>query len=113
MESIASASSLDVDFSSLRESIRALQSASAALDKEKNSAERELRHIIHKIVKRKTLRRTIRRAFCKLKKIFGKECHHRPGFREINAALNGETFSAERAPGFCMRLRCSVWVTWN
>ncbi|KAI0089082.1 Zn-dependent exopeptidase [Irpex rosettiformis] len=98
VESIASTTSLDVDFSSLRESIHALQTASAALDGEKASAERELKHIIHKIVKRKTIRRILWRAICKLKRIFGKECHHRPPFRGINPAFTGEAFGAERAP---------------
>ncbi|KAI0747310.1 Zn-dependent exopeptidase [Irpex lacteus] len=100
VESIASTTSLDVDFSSLKESIHALQSASAALDEEKISAERELRHIIRKIVKRRTLRRTIRKAICKIKKVFGKECHHRPDAREFNPAASADTFGGDRTPAW-------------
>ncbi|KAI0346834.1 Zn-dependent exopeptidase [Trametopsis cervina] len=76
VESIASTTSLDVDFSSLKDSINSLQDASAALDDEKATAEQELKDIIKKIVKRKTIRRKLRKVWCKLKGMFGRKCHH-------------------------------------
>lgn len=77
VERIASTTSLDVDFTSLRESIQSLQSSSVALDKEKISAERQLKRIIRRIVRRKVIRRKLRKAWCKLKKVFGKKCHRK------------------------------------
>jgi len=76
VESIASTTSLDVDFSSLKSSIKDLQSASIKLDKEKAKVEHDLKMLIHKIVKRRFIRRKVRKAICKLKKVFGKKCGH-------------------------------------
>ncbi|KAJ6539618.1 hypothetical protein B0H19DRAFT_1179844 [Mycena capillaripes] len=76
IENIALDSSVKVNFSPLRKSIVALQAASHSLDFEKASAEKDLRKIIHKIVKRKhSLKKKLRKAYCRLKKVFGKKCH--------------------------------------
>ncbi|KAJ7228374.1 hypothetical protein GGX14DRAFT_692427 [Mycena pura] len=69
-------SSISVDLSPLRKSITALQAASHSLDFEKASAERELRSIIRKWAKRQhKLKKKLRKAWCRLKKIFGRKCH--------------------------------------
>ncbi|KAG2156266.1 hypothetical protein DEU56DRAFT_766277 [Suillus clintonianus] len=74
--SIAAAGSYDLDLSPLRGSIHALQSASLDLDSAKTKAERELRKILKQLKKKHgichKIRRKVRKASCKLKKIFGK-----------------------------------------
>ncbi|CCM04880.1 uncharacterized protein FIBRA_07074 [Fibroporia radiculosa] len=77
VEQLRSSMALDVDFSSLRESISSLRAASVALDNEKSEAESELRHLIRRIARRKFVRDHIRKAWCKLRKIFRKPCKHR------------------------------------
>ncbi|KAH8094878.1 Zn-dependent exopeptidase [Cristinia sonorae] len=74
VESIASTTSLEVDLSSLRNSINKLQKSSAALDKEKAEAEKDLRRIIKRIVRHRVVKRKVRKAVCAIKKVFGKKC---------------------------------------
>ncbi|KAI0939157.1 hypothetical protein AcV5_000651 [Taiwanofungus camphoratus] len=74
VEQIASTTSLDVNFSPLRESIASLRSASESLDKEKHEAEHHLKHLIHRLVRRRIVRRRLWNVLCKIKKIFGKKC---------------------------------------
>ncbi|RDX53924.1 Zn-dependent exopeptidase [Lentinus brumalis] len=74
VESIASTTSLDVDFSGLRNAIQSLQKTSLRLDTEKDTAEKKLRKLLHKFARRHFIRRQIHRALCKLRKLFGKEC---------------------------------------
>jgi N-acetylated-alpha-linked acidic dipeptidase len=63
----------------LRESIQALQAASTELDTEKAEAELKLRKVLRTLKKRRAhdrkIRRKVRKGICKLKKLFGKECH--------------------------------------
>lgn len=94
VEAIASSSSLDVNFSSLRKSIRRLQTTSVALDKEKVQAERKLKKIMKKMVRRRLVKRKIRRAFCKVKKLFGKECAHH-GSAQPDSIVNVPSFTAD------------------
>ncbi|GBE79946.1 Probable glutamate [Sparassis crispa] len=74
VEELALTSALEVDFSSLRESIHSLRAASIELDEEKEDAEESLKHIIWRVAKRNLIRRKLRQALCKLKKLFGKKC---------------------------------------
>ncbi|KAH7911572.1 hypothetical protein BJ138DRAFT_1006369 [Hygrophoropsis aurantiaca] len=78
VERIASKSSLDVNFASLRESLGALQRASQELDAEKVKAEHGLKKVIKHLRKRRAIHRRIRRkihkAICQLKKIFKRKC---------------------------------------
>ncbi|KAF9226672.1 Zn-dependent exopeptidase [Gyrodon lividus] len=79
VEALSVAACLDVDFASLRESIQTLQAASTELDAEKVEAELELRKVLNRLKKgqayRRKLRRKVRKGICKLKKLFGKQCH--------------------------------------
>ena len=88
VEAIASSSSLDVDFSSLRTSIDELQRASAALDNEKVEAEKELRSLIKRITRRRLIRRKIHKVICKVKKIFGKKCWSERGETRAITEMN-------------------------
>ena len=74
MEELASTTSLDVDFSGLRNAIQSLQKASIKLDNEKVEAEHKLKKFLHKFARRHFFRRTFRHALCKLKRFFGKDC---------------------------------------
>lgn len=78
VEQLAVTSSLEVDFTSLGQSIQALQAASVRLDIEKAEAEVELRKILRKLKKRQTFRRKLcrklRKVVCKLAKYIRKEC---------------------------------------
>ncbi|TBU46619.1 Zn-dependent exopeptidase [Dichomitus squalens] len=74
VEELASTTSLDVDFSDLRNAIQSLQKASLKLDHEKVEAEHKLRKLLHKFARRHLFRRTFRRALCKLKRFLGKDC---------------------------------------
>ena len=74
MEQLADTSSLDVDFTSLRQSIQALQAASMRLDIEKAEAEIGLRGTLRKSWKGQTLRHKACRVICKLANYIGKEC---------------------------------------
>ena len=78
MEQHTVTSSLEVDLTSLRQSIQALQAASAQLDTEKVEAEIKLRTILRKMKKRQTfmrkLYRKLREGICKLAEYVGKEC---------------------------------------
>ncbi|KAH7930723.1 Zn-dependent exopeptidase [Leucogyrophana mollusca] len=78
VERIASKQSLDINFASLRESLRALQSASEELDAEKAAAEHQLKKVIKGLRKRHAIRRRIHRkihkGICKLKKILKRKC---------------------------------------
>ena len=69
MEELADTLSLDVDFTSLRQSMQALQAASVRLDVEKAEAEANLRKSLGKLLQHK-----IYRIICKLLKYIGKEC---------------------------------------
>ncbi|KAF7352560.1 Zn-dependent exopeptidase [Mycena venus] len=74
IESLALASAVDVDLAPLRKSIIALQAASHSLDFEKAAAEKELRKIIHRFKHRhRKLKKKLRKAYCRLKKIFGRK----------------------------------------
>ncbi|KAI0750967.1 Zn-dependent exopeptidase [Daedaleopsis nitida] len=81
VESIASTTSLDVDFSGLRNAIESLQKASLRLDDEKADAEKKLKKLLRKFARRHFIRRKVRSALCKLKKLFGRECRHRDASR--------------------------------
>lgn len=75
MEQLIVTSSLQVDLTSLRQSIQALGAASIQLDAEKAEAEAKLRTILGKLKKRQELRRKLyRKVICKLVKYIGKEC---------------------------------------
>ncbi|KAI9000854.1 Zn-dependent exopeptidase [Trametes punicea] len=95
VESIASATNLDVDFSGLRSAIRSLQKASLKLDHEKTKAEKKLRKLLRRLAVRHYLRRSLRRAACGLKKLLGKECAHHVD-RDA-APLSGPHVHAEKA----------------
>ncbi|KAF8195605.1 Zn-dependent exopeptidase [Mycena galopus ATCC 62051] len=76
VEALARDSSIDVDLAPLRKSIVALQTASHSLDFEKAGAEKELHKIIHKFIKRQgKLKKKLRKAYCRLRKVFGRPCH--------------------------------------
>ncbi|KAJ7068555.1 hypothetical protein C8F01DRAFT_1227625 [Mycena amicta] len=78
IESMALDSNIAVDFSPLRKAITVLQAASRSLDFEKTAAEEDLRRIVRKWVKhRRATRRKLRKVYCRLKKIFGRKCHHK------------------------------------
>ncbi|CAL1701233.1 unnamed protein product [Somion occarium] len=109
VESIASSASLDVDFSSLRASIKTLQSASTSLDKEKFKAERELRHLIKHVIRRRIFRRNARRALCKIKKVFGRKCEC-PHKAKLQGAVI-PTMKSESGREFRPRIgRFPAWV---
>ncbi|KAJ6490314.1 hypothetical protein C8R47DRAFT_1124198 [Mycena vitilis] len=96
IESITLDSSVKVDLSPLRKSITALQAASHSLDFEKASAEKDLRKIIHKYLKkRRTLKKKLRKAYCRLKKLFGKKCH-----KEFAEGHGCDKSSEEAGPNF-------------
>ncbi|CDO76560.1 hypothetical protein BN946_scf184982.g19 [Trametes cinnabarina] len=87
VESIASSTNLDVDFSGLRSAIHDLQKASTKLDHEKTKAEKKLRRLLRRLAVRRLFRRNIRRALCRLKKLFGRECAHPgPGGAQLASA---------------------------
>lgn len=74
MERLAQHSSLNIDLSSLRASIYALHESSAALDKEKDEAERALVRLARRISWRRAIERRLREGWCKLRKVFHKPC---------------------------------------
>lgn len=74
VESIASSLALEVDFTTLRASIRDLQSASAKLDQDKDKAIHDLKRLIRKVIRKRFFKRKARKLVCKLKKVFGKKC---------------------------------------
>ncbi|PSR93735.1 hypothetical protein PHLCEN_2v4630 [Hermanssonia centrifuga] len=84
VESIASTTSLSVDFSSLRDSLHTLQSASSDLDEEKEEAEAQLKKLIKKIVRRKLIKHKLRKLWCKIRKIFKKPCGHKHELQSVN-----------------------------
>lgn len=90
VEQLIVTSSLEVDLTSLRQSIQALQTASVRLDTEKVEAEAKLRKILGKLKKRQALRRKLyhklRKGICKFMKYIGKECKA-PKDREFAFAL--------------------------
>ncbi|EPQ59132.1 Zn-dependent exopeptidase [Gloeophyllum trabeum ATCC 11539] len=75
VEEIVSSSSAEVNLLPLRQSIKALQKASVALDVEKHRAEHALRRAIEKLKKKHAIMRKIRKAICKIRKHIGKPCH--------------------------------------
>lgn len=77
MENLAVKSYVDisVDFSPLRNSIIALQTASSLLDKEKAEAEHELESLLLKWRHKRVIRRKLWKAWCKIRKALGKDCH--------------------------------------
>lgn len=98
VKSIAGQTSLDVDFSPLRKSLHSLQKASLALDQEKYEAEKELKKIARKLARHKIIRRKVRKALCKIKKIFGKKCdaeHEKHGAVEHAVAATVPSFTTE------------------
>ncbi|KAF8913769.1 hypothetical protein CPB84DRAFT_1720466 [Gymnopilus junonius] len=77
VESIASVASLGVDLRSLKKSIRALQKSSITLDKERVKTEKDLRKLVRKWKKRPRhhkVKKLVKKALCKVKKIFGRNC---------------------------------------
>ncbi|GJE84372.1 Zn-dependent exopeptidase [Phanerochaete sordida] len=116
VESIADSQALDVDFSSLRTSLHKLQKASIALDEEKTEAEKALKKIIHKLVRRKVIHRKARKAICAVKKLFGKECHKKHHGHELHAkedvaVANIPSFTTEEGKAVHPRVgRAPVWV---
>ena len=60
----------------MRNAIQSLQKASLAFDAEKASAEKKLKKLLHRFARRHFIRRKIRSALCKLRKLLGKECPH-------------------------------------
>ncbi|KAI0774433.1 Zn-dependent exopeptidase [Fomes fomentarius] len=95
VESIASTSSLDVDFSGLRNAIQSLQKASLKLDDEKAAAEKKLKKLLHKFARRHFFRRKIRTGLCRLKEFFGKPCPHHDAARL--SALTSVDIHADKA----------------
>ncbi|KAI0650574.1 Zn-dependent exopeptidase [Trametes meyenii] len=83
VETIASTTSLNVDLTGLRGAIRRLQKASAKLDHEKIKAEKKLKKLLHRLAVRHLVRGKVHRAFCYLRRLFGKECTH--GDRAVSA----------------------------
>lgn len=75
---LSNSSSLEVEFSSLRDSIHGLKDASIKLDIEKAEAEKRLKKVLKSLRKRHALcrkfRRKVQNGICKLRKLFGKEC---------------------------------------
>ena len=71
VEAIASENLIDVQFKSLRESIHALQRASAALDEEKHKVAKDLRKAIKNLKKHK---KVLKKVYCRIKKLFGRKC---------------------------------------
>ncbi|KAJ6538539.1 Zn-dependent exopeptidase [Mycena vulgaris] len=94
IEAMALDTAVSVDLAPLRKSILALQAASHSLDFEKASAEKDLRKIIHKWVKRRSiLKKKLRKAYCRLRKVFGRPCHK--GFETEHAcAMAGKPSDA-------------------
>ncbi|KAH7887556.1 hypothetical protein F5I97DRAFT_1861258 [Phlebopus sp. FC_14] len=78
VEALSAATSLYVDLSPLRESVKALQNASAQLDTEKTAAKRELKKALHIFKKRRgrfhRMRRRVHKNICKLKRVLGMDC---------------------------------------
>ncbi|KAJ6515617.1 hypothetical protein C8R45DRAFT_957123 [Mycena sanguinolenta] len=103
VETMALDSAVSVDLAPLRKSIIALQTASHSLDFEKHGAEKELHKIIHKFMKRhRRLRRKLRKAWCRLRKVFGRECSQK--FTEHGCGGDSEEspskFRVGRLPAF-------------
>jgi N-acetylated-alpha-linked acidic dipeptidase len=78
VENLASISSINPNFSDLREAINDLQSASAKLDEEKEEAEFFFKDMLHKLLKRhgSCRRRKFRQIADWIKKLFGVHPHH-------------------------------------
>lgn len=78
MEQLIVTSPLNVDLTSLRQSIHALQAASMRLDTEKAEAEVGLRTILRKLKKKQAFVRKLyrkqKKCICKLAKYIGMEC---------------------------------------
>lgn len=78
VESIASKASVDVQFKPLKNSIRSLQKASVALDKERIEVQKDLQKLVKKWKKRHSRRRKVKmlakKALCRIKKVIGLEC---------------------------------------
>jgi len=93
VEDIASKALLDVEFQPLKKSIRKLQKASIALDKEKSKAQKDLSKLIQKWKKKHhrwhKLKRLARKIRCRVKKIFGRKCAC-PHKRRDTAEVLGE-----------------------
>ncbi|KAF7301895.1 Zn-dependent exopeptidase [Mycena indigotica] len=93
VEAIALTTDIGVDLAPLRKSITALQAASHSLDFEKAAAEKELKKIIHKWLKhRRSIRKKVRKAICKVKKALGRPCNkheEREADREVTHHFHG------------------------
>lgn len=100
VEGLATTSSVDttVDFSSLRESISALQKASSKLDKEKVKAGHELEILLLEWRHRRATRRKLWRAWCKIRRALGKDCHrhHKDGDHRHHGHPSAEAVSLHR-----------------
>ncbi|KAI0638348.1 Zn-dependent exopeptidase [Trametes polyzona] len=105
VESIASSSSLDVDFTGLRHAIHHLQKASAKLDREKAKAEKRLRKLLRRLALRHLFRRNIRKNFCRLRTLLGLEC---PGQPELDALASSSAEAAAQAGHAEKAFECSA-----
>jgi len=83
VEDLAEKSSIksQVDFHKLRRSLSELREASLGLDKEKVHAYWQLKKAIWKLQHRRVIRHKLRKAYCKVRRWFGKTCHTKHGHR--------------------------------
>jgi len=72
---LSSSADYNVNFSPLRKSIQVLQAASVRLDREKAHAEHELKYLLIKWRHKQAIRRKAWKAWCKIRKALGKDCH--------------------------------------
>ena len=63
-----------VNFGGLRRSLRELRDASLRLDKEKIRAHWQLKKALRKLRHRSTIRHKLHKAYCKIRRWFGKKC---------------------------------------
>jgi len=77
VEHLAEKSSIElqVDFRKLRRSLSELQEASLRLDKEKVHAYWQLKNALRKLQHRRVVRHKLRKAYCEVRRWFGKKCH--------------------------------------
>ena len=77
VEGIAEKSSVKskIDFHKLRHSLSELREASLRLDEEKARAYWRLKKALWKLQHRRVIRHKLRKAYCKVRGWFGKECH--------------------------------------
>jgi len=102
VEDLAEKSSIksQVNFLGLRDSLTKLREASVRLDKEKAHAHWHLRKALWKLHHRRAIHNKLRRVFCKLRRLFGKECHrkHRDGHKHKHKHRHGHRHEDEVTP---------------